>query len=234
MATENHFRVDLADVSFQTDPAPRKDLHGPAATATGIRIEDWQNGTAPRLNGKRVELDPSEHVRAVAAAQDRPAIVLGTDFFLRFYTSTEEIWRRGLPAAAWSVAVTDDRRYVVAALGDGTIRWYKAADGSEVLSFYLDAHDRRWIVWTQEGFFEDGGDGPAGNGASLAGFQFNHGAGALPDFVPASKLYASFHRRNLVHAKFSDSPAEAQSIAAELAGLGDSQTLLNGGGAAER
>jgi hypothetical protein len=221
-------------VSFQADPAPRKDLHGPATTAQGIRIEDWQNDTAPRLNGKRIELDPSEHARAAAAVPDRSAIALGTDFFLRFYTTTEEVWRRGLPATAWSVAATDDGRYIVAALGDGTIRWYKAADGSEVLSFYLDAHDRRWIVWTQEGFFEHGGDGPEGNGASLAGFQFNHGAAALPDFVPASRLYAGFHRRDMVHAKFSDSPAEAQSVAAELTALGDSQALLNGGGAATR
>ena len=42
------------------------------------------------------------------------------------------------PGIAWNVNLTRNGKYAVAAFGDGTIRWYKTEDGTELLSlFYI-------------------------------------------------------------------------------------------------
>ena len=46
-----------------------------------------------------------------------------------------------------------DRRFVVATLGDGTMRWYTFEKGEEVLALFVDRDLRRWVAWNPDGFF---------------------------------------------------------------------------------
>jgi hypothetical protein len=43
---------------------------------------------------------------------------------------------------------------VVAAYGDGTIRWHRASDGRELLALKVPANKTDWVLWTPEGFYE--------------------------------------------------------------------------------
>ena len=50
-------------------------------------------------------------------------------------------------------------RIVVAAHGDGTIRWYRADDGRELLALQEllnkgEPSKSNWVLWTPEGFYE--------------------------------------------------------------------------------
>ena len=52
-----------------------------------------------------------------------------------------------------------DGRIVVAAHGDGTIRWYRADDGRELLALQVllnksEPSKSDWVLWTPEGFYE--------------------------------------------------------------------------------
>ena len=58
-----------------------------------------------------------------------------------------------LPAAVWAVNITGDGRLVVAAYGDGTIRWHRMSDGAELLAFMPLADRTNWVAWTPEGFY---------------------------------------------------------------------------------
>ena len=47
-----------------------------------------------------------------------------------------------------------DGRIVVAAYGDGAIRWHRADDGREFLALQVLPNKTDWVLWTPEGFYE--------------------------------------------------------------------------------
>jgi hypothetical protein len=42
---------------------------------------------------------------------------------------------------------------VVAAYGDGTIRWHRMDDGRELLALQVLSDKKNWVAWTPEGFY---------------------------------------------------------------------------------
>ena len=83
-----------------------------------------------------------------------------------------------IPEAAWAVNIPLDRQLVVAALGDGTVRWYRLQDGAEVLALFIHPDGRRWITWTPQGYYD------ASAGADeLIGWHVNNGWDRAPDFL---------------------------------------------------
>ena len=221
----DRFRADLTKLVVTADPPPRGDLPPPSGPPAGLALGTWRNAATVTVAGRAVALAPHEHVRSAAGAPGRNAVVLGTDFYLRLEQSGGERWTSLLPGPAWGVAVTADGRSVVAALGDGTIRWYDLADGAETASLYLDARDRRWVVGVPEGFFEHSvGAVP---GTSLVGFQFNNGPNKPPNFVSGARLYDAFHRPDLVQARVRGGP-DRRLVDDALARLGDVAALAAG------
>ena len=80
--------------------------------------------------------------------------MLGTAWRLRAYDADGALlWRRPAPSGAWAVNITGDGRLVVAAHGDGTIRWRRMEDGMELLAFMPMADRANWVAWTPEGFY---------------------------------------------------------------------------------
>ncbi len=58
-----------------------------------------------------------------------------------------------MPGVVWAVNITGDGRLVVAAYGDGTIRWHQMSDGKELLAFLPLADRTNWVAWTPDGFY---------------------------------------------------------------------------------
>ena len=107
---------------------------------------------APRLANRPLPLEKNETSRSLAIAPDRRSFVLGTDWYLRrFGNRGEPIWSVPLPGAAWVVNVSGDGRLAIAALADGTIRWYRFHDGRPLLALFMDRDGKRWVMWTPEG-----------------------------------------------------------------------------------
>ncbi len=57
------------------------------------------------------------------------------------------------PAPVYEVAASNDGRWVVAALGDGTIRWYRASDLKEMMALFVHMDQKRWVMWTPLGYY---------------------------------------------------------------------------------
>jgi len=116
---------------------------------------------------------------------------------------------------------------VVAALGDGTIRWYRtraegsAAAGSQALALYVHPDLQRWIIWTPEGFYD-----ASPGGASLFGYHLNNGRNAAGTFISSAQLEEKFFRPDLVAKRLGGSPEEEASIARAVAEVGDIRTSL--------
>ena len=89
--------------------------------------------------------------------------------------------------------VTSDARLIVSAHDDGTIRWWRANDGKELLALFIHPDGKRWIIWTPQGYFD------ASVGADdLIGWHVNNGFNNKPDFFPVSLFRERFYRPEVI------------------------------------
>ncbi len=202
---------------------------GLAPRSAGLPIDGWQDTTAPTLAGKPLPLEPYETSRSLAISADRQRFALGSEWGVRLFSAEGQLrWRTPTPDVAWLVNLSPDGRFVVAALADGTIRWYRtqqegaAAAGSEALALFVHPDLQRWILWTPEGFYDasPGGD-------ELFGYQLNNGREAAGTFIRSAQLQRQFLRPDLIARRLSGRPDDEAAIAAAVAEVGDVRTSLS-------
>lgn len=173
-------------------------LNAPVLSAPGLEVSNWQNTTAPKLNGTPLKLEQHEISRSLALLPQGEGFALGTDWYLRLFNRDgSQRWEQDPPDVVWAVNASQDGRWVVAAYGDGTIRWHRASDGVEQLAFYPHPDKKRWIMWTPEGYY----DASPGS-EDLIGWHLNQGKDKEARFIPSGQLYDVFFRPDIVQAKF--------------------------------
>ncbi len=179
---------------FELKDAPQAVDGLSAAKTTGLDVSDWESGEFPKLGGKFLPLENYEESLSLAIAPDETRFALGTAFWLRaFSASGAEIWQKPIPGGARAVNISADGRLIVAAFEDGTIRWFRLADGDELLALFVHAKDRRFVAWTPKGYYA------ASPGAEdLIGWHVNRGWERAPDFFPASRFHGHFNRPDIV------------------------------------
>jgi WD40 repeat protein len=183
-------RFDVAALKLTLDPADEDRLLPPDQQAIDI---DWEGTDAPTLAGSPLLLDAHERSRSLAIQPDASRFVLGTDWFLRGFDSDRTaLWRKRAPAEAWAVNISSDARLVIAAYGDGTIRWHRMEDGQEILALFPLMDGKNWVAWTPEGFYT------ATSGARrVLRWHRNCGWDAAAYAVPASDIPKT-HRPNVI------------------------------------
>lgn len=229
----NNFRVsaDGRMVGFSYEPggraqavfdAQRGELRGdadglggklaaPRTSASGINVVDWKNSASPRLNGQPLPLPPQEPARSLAVAPDGSRFVLGTEWYLRnFDAGGRQIWEQRVPGAAWAVNLSGDGRWVVAALADGTIRWYRASDGQEQMALFPHPDRNRWILWTPSGYYDT-----SIGGESLVGWHLNRAFNKESDFFSVGRFRAQYYRPDVLQKVFLSGDLREALLAAE-------------------
>jgi hypothetical protein len=190
------YRFALADRVVKIDPPPDDSLKGPITQAPGLEITNWRNSGTPAVNGAPIKLRSNEVAHSVAIDPGTQRFALGADFRLRMLDQLGQVvWpnEQVVPSTAWHVNVTGDRRLVVAAYGDGTIRWHRLSDGKELLALFIHPDGQRWIVWTPQGYYD------ASLGADeLIGWHVNHGYDRAPDFYPVSQFRDRFYLPDVI------------------------------------
>lgn len=169
-------------------------LTPPLLTAAGLNVTDWKNTTAPKLNGAPLKLMQYEISRSLALWPDGAGFALGTEWNLRaFAKDGTQRWQQAVPGSVWGVNVSQDGRWVVAAYGDGTIRWHRASDGAEQLAFYPHPDKKRWVMWTPSGYYDT-----SPGAEDLIGWHVNRGKDNAADFFPASRFRERFYRPDIL------------------------------------
>jgi WD40 repeat protein len=149
---------DVATRSLLVPPSGDPHVSGPKQIDLNIsdprRVKNWRSGNSPTLDGQRLPMLDYEDGRSLAIHPNGKSFVLGTGWNLRAYdTQRKVLWNRNAPGGAWAVNITGNGRLVVAACGDGSIRWYRMVDGTELLAFMPMPDHTNWVAWTPEGFY---------------------------------------------------------------------------------
>lgn len=194
------FDVDANRLALENAPG---ELRPPDAASLPVR--DWQNTTAPKLANIVLALEKNETSRSLAVAPGRQSFVLGTEWYLRRFGNRGELsWAVPLPGAAWAVNISGDGRLAVAALADGTIRWYRYSDGRPLLALFMDRDGHRWVMWTPEGPYD-----ASPGGESLIGWHVNRGLDNAADFFGVSRFRDRYYRPKVVEAVLRGEDIEA-------------------------
>ena len=181
-------RGDLVDA-----PDLVEDLHKPKIT--GLKVKNWKHKRNPSYKDKPIRIGDRELSRSLAVKPRRSGFILGASWSLRSYDIAGKLeWKIQAPADTWGVNITRGGEIVVAAFGDGTLRWYRASDGKHLLSFFLQTKDRRWIIWTPKGYYT-----ASPGGEDLIGWHINRkNWDKSADFFPSSRFRERFYRPDIV------------------------------------
>jgi len=137
-------------------------------------------------------VDADEHATSAAIQDDH--VLLGTGSMLRFFDSSAKlIWGHHIPGAALRVIQAAGGKIAVAALGDGTVRWYRLEDGQELLALFLTRDGQRWVAFTPSGYYD-----ASPGGENLIGWQVNRGPDQAADFFPVSRFRDRMRRPDVV------------------------------------
>lgn len=163
---------------------------GPVLQTEGFILEGWQNAYNPRINGKVPRLDDYEMGRTYAFAPDGSTVLLGTEWALRLLDrEAKERWHVKLAAVAWAVNVSANGQVAVAALSDGTIRWYRMRDGKELFAYFPHRNGVEWIAWLPSGYYIS-----SVQGDNFVGWHVNRGKDETPDFYRAVQFDRVLYR----------------------------------------
>ncbi len=211
-------RFDAAARRLQVARPPDPRLAVARTAAAGLALANWRDHSGPKLNGVSLALERSELARSAALLPGDGAVLLGTDTHLRLFgRDGRPLAATPIPAAAWSVGISGDGRVAVAALLDGTLRWYDldpAGALAERATLFAQPQRDRWVLFTPEGLFEHAESG----GQDLVGVHLNRGRNQLPEWVSFSQAYRPLHAPAAVLARLR---GDKQPARARLAELGD-------------
>lgn len=200
--TKVRFALDVGGkrpVLFDTATLELKDVAGVADTLEGPdmtsrKVEDWNGRRETKVDDQILAADPHETSFSVALSPDKQYVALGTAWYIRRYDAQAQfVWRTAIPGVAWGTNIAQGGKVIVAAVGDGTIRWFRAEDGKELLTLFVHNKDQRWILWTPTGYYA-----ASPGGEDLIGWNINRGEAMAPDFFPASRLRDTYYRPDIV------------------------------------
>jgi hypothetical protein len=204
---------DISKRTLDLAPAPHPEFL--AARTEGLPIANWRDTTRPEIQRRPPAISNFEISRSIAIARDARSVWLGSDWHLRHFDATGRLIRTiETETVSWAVNLAANDRLVIAARGDGTIRWYRTADGAELLAFYPHADRKRWVAWTPLGHYA------ASPGAEdLIQWQINRGLDQEPTTFSASRFRDQFYRPDVVERVLDTlDPKKAFDAAEEAAG----------------
>jgi len=162
-----------------------------APITEGLGVSGWKSSRSPSLKGRPLPLK-NQLVQSLAIKPDNSGFLLGTATGLFLFDSQGKVlWRFRGPSAAWTV--NTNGQVAVAALGDGTIRWYRLSDGKEILAFFPHPDRRRWVLWTPSGYYD-----ASPGGEEFIGWHVNNGRDHAADFFPISRFRSTYYRPDVI------------------------------------
>jgi len=201
-------------VQFALEPAGRHIVHfslatrlleeGKASASAGLShpitdspkldVRDWSWSYAPTLNNAPLPMRLHDQSLSMTILTGDSGVLLGTSWqLIRYDPSGKVLWAHDIFGNVRGVVTTPDNRIAVAALGDGTLRWYALDTGRELLALFPHPDGRRWVAWTPSGYYMASTDGDG-----LIGWQVNRSREQVGDFFPVGRFGDQYLRPDIV------------------------------------
>lgn len=148
-------------------------------------LENWRVSEGTTFRGQSIRLALNE--RSLAADKFGEGFVLGGDRGVYVFDGAgQPVARLALNAAAFGVMTLDSERFI-AAMGDGTLRWFRVANGEivQTATYFLARSELKWLAWLPDGRFFHSTNG----GQDLAGYHKNRGVDQAAQWIEFSQLY---------------------------------------------
>jgi WD40 repeat protein len=187
-------RFSVIERSLKNYPSLESGLWPAVTQAPGLNITDWRDTAHPKLNGKPLKFWRDDFSRSFAISPGKDTFLIGSKWFLYLFDREgNRKWVVRVVGEAFAVNISPDGRCALAALGDGTVRWYRMKDGKELLAFFPHADRKRWILWTPAGYYD-----VSPGAEELIGWHVNNGNDQAADFFPISKFRRDYYRPDVV------------------------------------
>jgi|GEM_PF-2300439 len=152
-----------------------------------LSLTNWKGSSTAVIGHSVVDLGDGE--TGVSFCLDVPGkrVFIGTQHTLQLFDGGgNALWHTSVPSAVRQLVVTGEGKQCVALLQNGMVQWFRAEDGTLLVSLFSAPRGREWIAWTPRGFFA------ASPGAeTLAGWHVNF-AGQQAQFFPLSRYFDAF------------------------------------------
>ncbi len=183
------FNLPARDLQLGED----NDLESARRSSFFRRIERWENEYRPVVGGQAVKMGPLELSRSAAMLPDDAGVVLGTSRTLRrLGWDGAQIWSVRVATEVTSVNTSRDGKIVVSTQMDGTVRWWRAADGLPLLTLFTSIDDK-WVLWTEDGYYD-----AAPGAESLIGWQVNREDGTGVDYFSIGRFRDKYNRPDVI------------------------------------
>ena len=160
-----------------------------------IIITDWQDSCTTKISGSQILfLEQYEHCQSVDISSDDSNIVFGADWNIYCTDALgSKQWKTPSQGTVCAVNITGNGLCVAAAIGDGTIKWYRMCDGKELLTLFAHPDNKRWILYTPSGYYDC-----APGAEEMIGWHLNRGADKEAYLFPVSKFRTEFYRPDII------------------------------------
>lgn len=192
---ETPLTFDLSDRLLHTETTLFPSMIDSSA---GIKITNWNDLGRPIINGDTINMETWRNNRSVDINSKATEIIFGADGGQIFKTDRKGkiLWvAKNSVGGVWAVNISGNDKIIVAALSDGTIRWFEMDDGKELLAFYLDNDKKRWVLFTPSGYYD-----ASPGGEDFLGWHVNNGTNKSPYFFPVSRYREQFYRPDVIDA----------------------------------
>lgn len=191
------FDVNKLSLETSTSAAALNEMLPAVTEHATLKVSQWQRGV-PRVNNQLLPFDAFEHALALAIEPVTAHALIGSNYHLRLVDAKgQELKKINVPAEVYGLNITGNGQLAVAALGDGTIRWFSLRKDQvlqELAAFFPYNQGKAWIAWTKEGFFATSDAG----GHQLAGYQINKGDNKRPEWLSYTQLYQGYYAPELL------------------------------------
>ncbi len=202
---------------------PTGDFQIGSMTLEDLRIE---SGGATTLLIKRgsevvtkIDTNPLGGSWRPAAWVDRDRLIVGSNFgdVALVDAKTGKLKRKfiGHVGTIWAIAPSPDRRYLLTASQDQTLRVWSLEESSPILSLYF-SDEGEWIAWGGKGYYA-----ASPGGEQLMGWEIGTGLHAMCTFYSASQFRKTLYRPDAIK-RVIDAGSVAKALAEADAAAGKS------------
>jgi WD40 repeat protein len=170
---------------------------------------------------RKIDTNPLGGEWRAAAWVDRDRVIVGTNIgqvaLVDANTGKLKHYFVGHVGTIWAIAPSPDRRYVLTASQDSTLRVWSVDRQSPILTLYF-SDDGEWIAWSGKGYYA-----ASTSGERLMGWHVSNGLNAMASFYPAAQFRKTLYRPDVIK-RLLDSGAIEKALADADAAAGKSTT----------